>query len=60
VACSLSGVNAFFVSIENKDKFLDDSSDIDALYRAPNYSLEISNGHPLSVSAINQMIGKWI
>jgi len=60
VACSLSGVNAFFVPIENKVKFLDVPSDIDALYNSPNYSLKISNGHPLSVSAINQMIKKWI
>jgi hypothetical protein len=57
VACSLSGVNAFFVSNANLDRFADISKNIDELYNPPNYFLKIDRGHEMSINAINQLLG---
>jgi hypothetical protein len=56
VACSSTGVNAFFVRSEHSAAFADVPTDLRDLYMPGTYGYIAGNGHPTSTRTVEQMI----
>ena len=56
VACSISGINAFFVSNSVSGFFKDIPNDINEIYKSPNYFAQPNRGWDMSIDSINLLL----